>query len=79
MLLAFIFYGNGVLKRILNINSSENSQVPSEENSEIYKNSNNIDNKKIIKNNKNDDNISDIKDLQKKESFASSKSNEINK
>ena len=79
MLLAFVFYGNGVLKRILNLKAPENSQVSSEENLEVYKSPNNIDNKKKIKFNQNNDNISDIKDLQKKESFESSKNNEINK
>ena len=79
MLWAFIFYGNGVLKRIFNLNAPENSQVPSEENLEI---SNSINNNNIEKKNKsikNNDNISDIKEINKKESFASSKSNEINK
>ena len=85
MLLAYIFYGNGVLKRILHLgtaeNNSENSQIESD-NNEQKENNNNVnsfESDKKFKINSDEDEISDHKKLNKKNSLASSKSNEINK
>ena len=85
MLLAYIFYGNGVLKRILRLgtaeNNSENNQIESD-NNEQKENNNNVnsfESDKKFKINSDEDEISDHKKLNKKNSLASSKSNEINK
>ena len=84
MLLAYIFYGNGVLKRILRLGTSENNLENSQEESDNNeeKENNNVyshESDKRMKINSNEDDISDIKELKKKNSLASSKSNEINK
>ena len=84
MLLAYIFYGNGVLKRILRLGTSENNLENSQEESDNNeeKENNNVyshESDKRMKINSNEDDISDIKELKKKNSLESSKSNEINK